>query len=71
MRSSKSRTIAGFCRKCNSGVQLSGKYYSCQCGGASETSYYFPSSWVFKVDQTAEGPATKAAAKAASGKRLG
>lgn len=66
MRSSKSKTIAGFCRKCNSSLQLSGGYYSCQCGGASETSYYFPSSWVFKANQAREGSAAKAA-KASSG----
>jgi hypothetical protein len=40
--------IAGSCRQCHSDVQLANGLYFCQCGSASDKSYYFPPSWVFK-----------------------
>ncbi len=70
MRSSKSEKVAGFCRQCNSSVLLANGLYFCQCGSASDKSYYFPPSWVFKLGSAGDAPGNRSA-KAASGKQLG
>jgi hypothetical protein len=70
MRSRKSGPIAGFCRQCHSDVQLANGLYFCQCGSASDKSYYFPPSWDFKFSPAAEKLVNRAA-KAASGKQIG
>jgi len=70
MRSKKSGMIAGFCQQCHSDVQLANGLYFCQCGSASDKSYYFPPSWAFKFGPAAE-TLVKRAAKAASGKQIG
>jgi len=49
MTSRKPGMIAGFCQQCHSDVQLANKIYFCQCGSASDESYYYPPSWVFKL----------------------
>jgi hypothetical protein len=67
MRSKKSGMIAGFCGQCHSDVQLANGTYFCQCGSASDKSYYFPPSWAFKLNQAAQVLVNQAA-KAASGK---
>ena len=46
--------IAGFCGQCHSDVQLANGTYFCQCGSASDKSYYFPPSWAFKLNQAAD-----------------
>ena len=66
MKSNKSKVTAGFCKKCNSQVYLSGGQYSCGCGVVNANSYDFPSSWAFHPDQGAELPKSKSAAKAGS-----
>jgi hypothetical protein len=66
MRSRKSETIAGFCRQCQSEVQLVNRIYSCQCGRTADESYDFPPSWVFKLSQVAKPPIYNMA-KVASG----
>ena len=70
MRSRRPGLIAGFCRQCHSDVQMANGIYFCQCGSASDKSYYFPPSWVFKLSQPADPPISRAA-KAASGKQIG
>jgi hypothetical protein len=66
MRSTKPKTIAGFCRQCHSDVQLVNRIYSCQCGNTSDESYDFPPSWAFKLSHVGKAPVYKLA-KAASG----
>jgi len=70
MRSSKSGMIAGFCRQCHSDVQLANGLYFCQCGSASDKSYYFLPSWVFKLSPAADALLNRSA-KAAAGKQVG
>jgi len=61
--------IAGFCRQCHSDVQLANGLYSCECGSASDKSYYFPPSWAFKFSPAVE-PMVSRAAKAGSAEQL-
>jgi hypothetical protein len=71
MKLRKSGMIAGSCRQCHSDVQLANGIYFCQCGSASDKSYYFPPNWVFKLSQTSDPLVNRAAKAASSGKQIG
>jgi hypothetical protein len=71
MKLRKAGMIAGSCRQCHSDVQLANGIYFCQCGSASDKSYYFPPNWVFKLSQTADPLVNRAAKAASSGKQIG
>jgi len=71
MKLRKSGMIAGSCRQCHSDVQLVNGVYFCQCGSASDKSYYFPPNWDFKLSQTADPLVNRAAKAASSGKQIG
>src|SRR5687767_13841961 len=47
----KPETIAGFCHHCHSDVHVVHTIYFCRCGHASDESYDYPPSWVFKPSE--------------------
>jgi hypothetical protein len=67
MKPNEFKAVAGFCRKCNAQILLSGKQYSCECGTANANSYCFPSSWAFHTKAEQELPKAKSASQGNSG----